>query len=81
MSEPPFKSEHERITRELGRTLLRTSEDPGDLSRVLRGLAAVLELLASLVPPARSRRARLEWKEEPDSQPKLPEDPTSDDPT
>ena len=65
MSQPPFESEHERITRELGRTLLRTSEDPGDLSRVLRGLASVLELLASLVPPARPGRARLEWRDDP----------------
>ncbi len=62
---PTFDDDRALVLREVNRRLERIAEDPGDLRRVLEGLARVLELLSSLIPRAVQGRGRLEWREEP----------------
>ena len=62
---PTFDDDRALVLREVNRRLERIAEDPGDLRRVLEGLARVLELLSSLIPRTVQGRGRLEWREEP----------------
>lgn len=56
------------VNRELTRLFIRLSEDPGDVHRVLRGLADAVNLLAMRVPVATHRKQRrLVWFEDPES--------------
>ena len=55
------------IDRELTRLLRRISEDPGDIRRLLQGLARALELGAERIPAAEEGDRVLVWRSEDDA--------------
>ncbi len=55
------------IERELTRILSRSSEDPGDIRRLLQGLARALELVAARIPAAKEGDRVLVWRSEDDA--------------
>lgn len=64
MNRPPATDDPDYMDRETTKTLTRLSEDPGDVRRLLLGLADVLGLTAARVPPAKERSRRLVWEED-----------------
>ncbi len=52
------------LNREIVRILKRASEDPGDVRRLLRGLAEALELTAARVPVPEEGDRFLVWRGE-----------------
>ena len=63
MSLPPT-DDPDYLDREMARILSRVSEDPGDLRRLLLGLAETLELVAARIPPVKEGDRRLVWTSE-----------------
>lgn len=49
------------VERQITRILTRVSEDPGDVRRLLEGLAAALELVAERIPAAKEGDQELVW--------------------
>ena len=49
------------VERQITKILIRISEDPGDVRRLLAGLAAALELVAERIPPAKEGDHELVW--------------------
>ena len=52
------------INRELARVLTRISEDPGDVRRLLKGLATAPELVSKRIPPEKEGDKVLLWRNE-----------------
>ena len=63
-------SEGDYIDRQITRILLRSSEDPGDVRRLLQGLARALELVAARIPIAKEGDRALVWTNEDDARAK-----------
>ncbi len=64
MTHPPATDDPDYLDRETTKTLARLSEDPGDVRRLLLGLADVLGLTAARIPPAEKGNRRLVWEED-----------------
>ena len=64
MARPPATDDPDYLDRETAGTLVRLSEDPGDVRRLLLGLAEILGLTAQRIPPAERGHRRLSWEEE-----------------
>ena len=52
------------LDREIGRILARAADDPGDVRRLLEGLAAALQLTAARVPIPEEGERSLVWRKE-----------------
>lgn len=52
------------LDREITRILARAGEDPGDVRRLLEGLATALELTAARVPVPEEGERFLRWRRE-----------------
>ena len=64
MKRPPITDVPNAVDRELTKIFLRLSQDPGDLRRVLLGLAAALKLTAIKLALQGSNNQRAVWDDD-----------------